>query len=520
MVIYSQLVIAGSNAEETKSITINKSVGDSDISSSFSATIDNYNGDNSDKYTIGQTIEVYADKDINPPTTRIFNGILEDVNFPGGILKETMQLGGRDYTARLMDRIVEPEVYTNLLAGSIVKDLINKYVDDITTGSFVNDTATTISRIAFSNTSVFDAVKKLNSMVAIDNTFYVDPNKNLHFEPKSQTSSGYTLGSHNVSKCNVKENRDTVFNEVWIYGDKYLDNFDESFIADGGSTFTLLYKPHNTKVLVSGAQQQGAIAEMNNVPISGTDYLISFNDKTITFISGTDIGYNAIPGSKVAVSVNYDRDLPVIRMGQNGGSISTYGKRCKIIVDKDLKDPDTAQLILEKKLESLGTPKRDGTIAIKGLLDIEPSETIVVNLPTQNMDNQVYDVLQVSYNFNQDNNYSEKVQSFRVNKKIDDVTDRIKNMEERIKKLEGADTMDADILPRFEFTTGSLSVRQSGCILYTATLTFSGLCCAWQGCNLTLVGALASGTNQKSLYGVGMGSAIGEYQIAWSGGYP
>ena len=45
----------------------------------------------------------------------------------------------------VFDPFYKPEVYTNLLAGSIVKDIINKYTDDITFNN-VNNSTTTISQ--------------------------------------------------------------------------------------------------------------------------------------------------------------------------------------------------------------------------------------------------------------------------------------------------------------------------------------------------------------------------------------
>lgn len=68
---------------------------------------------------------------------KVFTGLVEDIKFKGKAVKETIEVSGRDYSARLMDRTVEPEVYTGLSAGSIVIDIINKYTEGISTSGVV-----------------------------------------------------------------------------------------------------------------------------------------------------------------------------------------------------------------------------------------------------------------------------------------------------------------------------------------------------------------------------------------------
>lgn len=64
---------------------------------------------------------------------KLFDGLLEDIQFKGKGLNESIRLSGRDYTAYMQDRTVEPEVYNNLPAGSIVKDIISKYASELYT---------------------------------------------------------------------------------------------------------------------------------------------------------------------------------------------------------------------------------------------------------------------------------------------------------------------------------------------------------------------------------------------------
>lgn len=518
MPIYDKLTYNGTTITDVSDVKVTKSISDNNSSSTFSANIDNFDGKNATTYTIGDEMIVYADKDTNPPTTKIFTGILENIKFPSKSLRQNIILSGRDYTARMMDRTVEPEVYTNLPAGSIVKDIITKYTDDITLTN-TSDSPTTIARIAFNHTPVYDAVKKLAQLS--DYTFYVDNDKDLHFKEKSSTSSGKTFSSGNIIKADIKEQRNTVYNEIWVYGDRYLDSIKEEFTADGtGSVFTLGYRPHNTNIDVGSpitltTRQKGAIENVSVVPASGTDYLVNYFDRKIIFVSGTTLDYSSIPAVDTLVTADYQRSLPIVKVGRDQISIDKYGKRIKKVVDKEIKDPDTAHERMVRELSENSIPKKQGTLNIRGVVDVTPSETAVIDLPHQNVSNQTYDILEAKYDFNKRNNLTEQVLSLKVNKKIDDVTDTIKDLISDVRAIQSDDISDSDILTRFEWTTGSLGIRQSGCVVSSRTIGSSFIL------GHAIHGVLGSpAPTYDSSTQVVLGDSRSAFTINFSGGYP
>ena len=160
MVVNVKLNVSGVQVEELNRLNVKKTTSEFFNSSKFRAVINNYSGRHSGTYIIGDEIDIFTDIDTNPPTTKIFTGILEDISFEGRETEEIIILKGKDFTARLQDRNVEPEVYNNLTAGSIVTDIINKYTDDITTNN-VAGSETIITRIAFNHTQVFEALQQL-----------------------------------------------------------------------------------------------------------------------------------------------------------------------------------------------------------------------------------------------------------------------------------------------------------------------------------------------------------------------
>lgn len=502
------------------SLRVTKAISDTSISSNFIGNIGNEFGRNKTTFSVGDNIDIYADIGANPPTTKIFTGIIEDITYQGNENKERITLTGRDYTARLMDRTVEPEVYTNLLAGSIVKDIINKYTDNITVTN-VDDSSVVIPRISFNHTPVYEAIEELSELSGY--YFYVDTNKDLHFKEKATVDSGYTFDSGNILSAQFKEERDSVFNEIWVYGDRYLDNYDETFTAGspvGGSVFTLLYKPHNTDITVGTTVQVGAIYGLANLPPSGTNYLVNYNDRQIVFISGTTLGYSSIPSSGTAVLIKYKRALPIVKVGRNQASINNYGKRVLKIVDKEIKDPETAVKIVNQKLEDLSSPEKEGTLHLKNIVSITPGETCTINLPWHNINNQTFSIIQANYEFNKTNIYNNSTLTIKVNRESPDVIDKFKEIETRLRKLESQDISDSDVITRLEYTTGSLSLRTSGVII-------------WQRTNLGssfILGKGYHGTTGPTFGGI-LGSVIrsginflgdsrNSLAIYYSGGYP
>jgi hypothetical protein len=504
--IYSKITIGGDNVSDFYECNVNKSTSINSSSSTFSATLPNQDGRNASKYDIGDDVIVYSDYNYNPPTTKIFRGLLETKEFIGlDGTDEKLKISGRDYSCRLMDRIVEPITYTSLTAGSIVKSIMSYYIDDITTNNVVSTDV--IDKIQFKNVSVYDAIKQLVDMTT--SNFYVDENVDLHFEPEYTFYNGYTFDNTNVTQARFKERRDTVYNQIQVWGDKYLDSFKETFGSTNGSVYTLLYHPHNTEILVNGSiVQPGAVNGITTLPGSGVKYNVDFDAKQIIFLSGTSNGDNVpVSGTGNTVTINYQRSLPIVKIGDNIISEANYKTRVKVINDKNIKDPATAEQILATELENNSTPQKEGIMSIKGIFNVIPGQSCRVNLPNQEIGNQIYDISEAEYNLTKSNMLSEKILRITVNKNVSDVTDTLKDMILNIKNLQAGDMSTADIVTRVQYNTGSYGMRQSGCIVWERTLGSSFIL------NNPINGLLGSYANHH----------LGDYRmgstILWSGGY-
>lgn len=456
MTIYNIFKQSGVQFSDYTNLVVTKSLSDNNRSSSFNAQFDSPYGRHKTDFNVGQGITIYADKDTNPPTTLQFTGILEEVKFNGEGLEERVELSGRDYTARLQDATVDPVVYTDSEISTIVTDIITNNVQDVTTVNVAN-TGIILPRISFFQINVFDALTQLAQLA--NYSFYVDTGKDLNFQPKGASATGFIFDNTNIDRLEFDKSRENMANIFYVYGDRYLDNFKETITAGsplGGSIFTLAYKPHNTEVTVSGAAiQPGGIYGMTDVNASGTKYLVSYDDKQIIFTSGTKVGAN-IPTSGNAVVIQYKRDLPIVKYGQEDNSIALYGPKTKVITDKAIKDPATATEILKQQLSDTD-PTKEITCEIRGWYNVVPGQTAQIIMPNFNI-NDTYPILEATYHFDPNSVQTEKVVNMRFNKKIYDITDQFAALKRRLDLMDAQDRQTTDTITRLQQMTGSLSI--------------------------------------------------------------
>ena len=451
--IKTKIEIEGTEYSDYKNLQVKKAMSNYNSSSSFSLRLDSPFGRHKSDFTVGNEIVIYAQNTKNTPTTKLLTGIIEKIKFNGSGTYQEVILSGRDYSARLQDASIEPSVFTDSEVSTIVTNLIQNFVSEVTFSN-VNVTSTTLERIAFRHTSVFDAISELAELSS--SFWYVDTDKDLHFEQKDSVSSGFTLDNTNILSTNYEQTREGMVNDVWVYGDKYLSGYEEVLTGDGGSVFTLLNRPHNTSLNYLGSPYKGGIWQLTSTPISGIEYYVNYFDRELIFISGTDLGYSSIITSGGSVVANYDREIPIVRHERDKTSIANYGKRTKVIQDDAIKDPTTATNIAAKEILK-SDPMKGLEVDFRGWKDLVPGQTIRVTLDNFNIDN-IVGILNVDYNFTAERIRSNKVIKIRLDTKILDITDQIKELSNKVKKLESRSIVEQQTTTRYEEYDSDFSV--------------------------------------------------------------
>lgn len=461
-IVYTKIEIKGTSYDTANQIKIDKSMNDFNSTSSFSAEFSNYSGRYNNTFNLNDEVKIYAELNVNPPTTQIFLGIIEDIKFRGREKDETIIISGRDYGAILQDIIVSPRIFKNQEVSLIVKTLMiqNAAGRGITTNN-VNATTTTIDKITFNNISLFDAINRLAGIAGF--YFYIDVNKDLHFEKRNSLSSGFTFNNTNVLEADFTKTDDDIFNNIIVYGDRQLTGAREDFGVITGSVYTLDDKPYNVRVIGSGVAgnttlQPGGILNVNDPEDENVQWLVDFQTSQIILTSGITGGYNTgWAGSKMIIE--YDRSSPLVSIKSDLTSQTSYGKKDKIIIDRNIKDLNEAIIRATTTLAESKDIVIQGNLKISGIVNVTPGNTVVVDVPFHNINNQTYSILSASYIFNKTTNLSNNVLSVTLNKKVRDFIDYMKEQELRLRNLEGAEA-DTSIT-NVETATGSPGVEVS-----------------------------------------------------------
>src|SRR3990167_275391 len=386
-----------------------------------------------------------------------FRGVIEKIDFQTIKQQEYLIISGRDYLAVLHDKLIQYETFSSQEVSTIVTNLMSSYVPEIGVVN-VDVTSTTLTRITFKNKSVYDALVELAEASGF--IFYVDTDKDLHFELQNSVSSNLTFDTTNiVNTARFSIDEDDMFNDIWVYGGTNRVHWTENFTANGGSLFTLGYKPHNTYVTDAGTKRMGNILGISSTYDSGTAYLVNYDAKQVLFISGTTNGA-FIPTSGNAKVVAYDRDRPVIKNASDFASITTYGKKTKVIQNEAILDPRQAADIASDTLALIKEPfKMSNTLNIQGVFDLTVGNTAIINLPYQNISNETHQIIQINYDIDHDSLNGETVASVRVGNRIKDMSDKLKQLILEVRALQAQAMDDPEIFTRLYQGNGSFGIR-------------------------------------------------------------
>jgi hypothetical protein len=436
-------------------IDINSTASESNAVSSIRAKIENYMGLNKNNFSPGMEFEIKSEKDVNPPTSVLLKGYINDVNFSEREQQNYIQITGKDYTSRLQDVSVEPTVFNNLTVGSITRSLINEFASGITFNNVITSGAL-IKNISFKHISLFDALKQIADYG--NNIFWVDNNKDLHFIEKGSGVSVQTFDNNNSLSFNFKTTDRNLYNQVYVYGARQIAENTQSFTApgtDGGSVYQLNYRPREPIIVdVAGVRKLGGILGIVNIPSSGQQWLVHYESGIIVFTSGIEAGNN-IPSTGTTVVIDYGKEIPLLKYGEDTTSIAKYGEKVKVINDNSITTSDAARDIVTTTLDLYSNPRTEGIIKSKGVFPLTAGQTITVNSPNNNINNQLYQIIEVNYALNSKDSLKETTTTVKVGDKTHDINDTIKDILLQLKQLQAKDISATDILSRLLTSAGS-----------------------------------------------------------------
>lgn len=442
MVVYTKIDIGGIDIKDAESISLILNQNENNTTSNFTVVINNFAGKNKGLFNINDEVNIYADT-ISPSTTKLFNGIVDDIKYRGKDQRETITILGREYGSILMDVIASPRIFKDTEVSEIVSALISQNIPSITTNN-LDTTSTTIDKITFANISVYDALRQLAEISGF--YFYVDTDKDLHFNQKESISSGITLDNTNIKRAEFVTTDSDQFTKITVRGSRQLSaaqSIQTTGTDNVGSNYFLDAKPYNVGVTLSGATntilQPGGIKNLSDPSIENVKFLVDFQGRSITLTSGTTAGDNTQSNGSVVI-IDYQRSTPIISIR----SVPSQYPKHKVITDLNIKDIEEATTKANSILNESQNPKTSGRLEINGLLNITTGDTVTVDLPNHNQNNQVYAVTSINYEFFPRSRLTEDVMTVSLNKKISDFEDIMKDQILRLRSLEASEA-DASI---------------------------------------------------------------------------
>jgi hypothetical protein len=323
------------------------------------------------------------------------------------------------------------------------------------------------------------------------------------FQPIGTANANFSIGSHNITSSRFRQTTDDMANEIYVYGDRILTAapYIQKTSDGAGSTIQLAWKPENTQVTNSGTNiVKGGIYRASSPPSSGTVYVVDYENAKVIWVSGPGLGNN-IPGSLTISRVDYDRSVPIVKYGKDDTSANTYGTKSKVIINKAIKDPRMAMNTVITELGNYASPRIQGQVTVQGVSYALPGQFVNVNLPNEGVSNKNYQILEVNYDFNPFSRHDEKVLSLKLNHKLLDVSDTIKQLIIELRKMQGGEMSETDIITRLSPATGSFGLASS----YYSTYRYIGSAFIL---GHSINGILGSKSALQPVFGISTGSTL------------
>lgn len=185
-----------------------------------------------DKYVEGGEVTVYCDPN-NQPTTKIFNGIIEDVSRKDILGTRVLNIQATEkFFVRAMGALVT-ERFSDKAAGWIAKTLIDNYTSGFTTTNVQNTDTTVQGPETFNRDPLKKCLDRLAEIAGA--IWYCTAAGDVYFHPKETVESGLALTESMVKPVPViRKNIQDLYTVITVQGGVSLDLDQSQQTATGG----------------------------------------------------------------------------------------------------------------------------------------------------------------------------------------------------------------------------------------------------------------------------------------------
>lgn len=281
------------------------------------------------------------------------------------------------------------QIYT---VNAIIQDILNTFTD----GSFTMNNVSanvSINNVVFNYISVSECFKKLVALLP-NYDWYVDYDKDIHFQQNGLIASPYNLtdtsGNYLYNSLEIVSDYSKLANEIIIRGGKVTGTATrtEYLSGDGTRTNFPLGNDFVNIPLVTVGGLGIAVGLDGQVPDAGYAAMWNSNSQLLRFTSG-----NTPTAGTNNIVVTGTPQFPLLYIKQSQSSITTYGRKQKIIDDKSINDLTTASQRADSELLAYSTPINTASFStyVDGLV---VGQYINVSSAIRNI-NQSYKIQQV-----------------------------------------------------------------------------------------------------------------------------
>ncbi len=263
----------------------------------------------------------------------------------------------------LLDKKLVSKAYANETAGDLIDDIISTFVTGIT---FTPPAASpTIKTARFNYELPSRCIQKIANQIGWD--WYIDASNVLHFFAPGDTPAPISITDDNgkaySDSLQFNANITELKNIIFVRGGEYLDPIAEAdavdkYLADGDQVaFPLVYRYNSVQVTVGGVAQTVGTDYLDDP--ADYDCLYNFQEKLVRFPEASK------PAADDLVKVFGNAYVPLIVRAEDTDSITAYGEREGVEIDKTITSIDEAELLANSLLEKWRDGSSEGRFKTK-----------------------------------------------------------------------------------------------------------------------------------------------------------
>ncbi len=356
----------------------------------------------------------------------IFDGLVQSIKKTN--TKEEFDLEAEDFASFMLNRFIT-DAFAQEKAVDIIKDILSEKIPEYTwdIDSF-DDNDFIVEKIAFEDKPIIEIIEYLAELIGFDFWVTSDGEGLIKFHCKIRKSieSDFVLQRGvNLKTLVFIEDKSQMANRVIVEGDKREFAKTQRFTGNGVTKeYSLVFKPHNTRVSVNGVNLIGGVEGISQNP----EFFVDFFEKKVTLVN--------TPALMDQVVIDYTYDIPIKVEATDFASIKKYGEKVQFIKNKNIKEKSEAKKYAREFIKQYGKPLFIAEADAPASVDFNVGEVITVKDLSKGI-NHSMQVLECSYSFSKREGFTSSLKLAQTTQTgsniLKDIILRLKQVEELLK---------------------------------------------------------------------------------------